>query len=132
MSVLSLFLENSLLKASLSKYYSKERKSKPVTNGEGDDDMDDGVPVLTRVLDLTRPAICALGPLMTHLEVSTCDRHIFSICTVQGCIRYSRKNAVVFVLYQLSTRTSTAAISLNRSRLYHALLPWHTALGLCI
>lgn len=70
------------MQASLSKYYGKERKSKSVASREGDYDMGYGVPVLTRVLDLTRPAICALGPLMTHLEVST-YHHMYSACTVR-------------------------------------------------
>lgn len=80
-----------ILKATLSKYYSKERKSKSAASGDGDDDMDDGVPVLTRVLDLSRPAICALGPLMTHLEVSTCHATVFSIRTMQQSIRHDTR-----------------------------------------
>lgn len=30
----------------------------------------EGAPALTRVLDLARPVICALGTLVTHLEVT--------------------------------------------------------------
>lgn len=58
-------------KASLSKYYGKGCNSTIRGDGWGGD-----VPVLTRVLDLARPAVCALGPLTTHLEVSATCRQI--------------------------------------------------------
>lgn len=61
-----------LWKASLSKYYGKVQQS----TAKGVGGAGDGMPVLTRVLDLARPAVCALGPLMTHLEVSACWRHL--------------------------------------------------------
>ncbi|CAM9797913.1 unnamed protein product, partial [Ectocarpus sp. 12 AP-2014] len=72
------------LKASLSKYYGKGRgSSKPdASEGKKDGDSEGGgdgcAPVLTRVLDLPRPAICALGPLMTHLERFGLDRSLAS------------------------------------------------------
>ncbi|CAM9414281.1 unnamed protein product, partial [Ectocarpus sp. 8 AP-2014] len=70
--------------ASLSKYYGKGRgASKPdASEGEKRGDSEGGgdgcAPVLTRVLDLPRPAICALGPLMTHLERFGLDRSLAS------------------------------------------------------
>lgn len=60
------------LKGSLSKYYGKGCTS--TIRGDGCD-----VPVLTQVLDLARPAVCALGPLMTHLEVSVTCRRLYAI-----------------------------------------------------
>lgn len=60
------------IQASLSEYYGKLKSEggKPTGSGragKGGEESDVGV--LTRVLDLARPVICALGPLMTHLQV---------------------------------------------------------------
>lgn len=64
----AILVSETFSKASLSKYYGKGQKS----TAKGVGGTGDGMPVLTRVLDLARPAVCALGPLMTHLEVSAC------------------------------------------------------------
>eukprot|EP00752_Nemacystus_decipiens_P013477 g11936.t1 len=61
-----------IAQASLSKYYGNGCNS--AVRGEAGCD----VPVLTRVLDLARPAVCALGPLMTHLERFGLDRALAS------------------------------------------------------
>ena len=60
------------IQASLSKYYRKHRSKGGKRAGEGRAGTSGGkgdVGVLTRVLDLARPVICALGPLMAHLQV---------------------------------------------------------------
>lgn len=59
---------------SLTEYYNKHEdkgrhtpaRSTAATTGE----EEGGTAVLTRVLDLARPAVCALGPLVGHLEVN--------------------------------------------------------------
>ena len=57
------------------------------------------VSTITRLLDLPRPAICALGPLMTHLEVTECsiDRLILLLMTVMCdvSIIYRLRNCTV-------------------------------------
>ncbi|CAM9141631.1 unnamed protein product, partial [Laminaria digitata] len=67
--------------ASLSEYYGKLKSEggKPTGSGragKGGEESDVGV--LTRVLDLARPVICALGPLMTHLQRFGLDRALAS------------------------------------------------------
>ncbi|CAM9167363.1 unnamed protein product, partial [Scytosiphon promiscuus] len=67
--------------ASLSKYYGEGpglKSTGRVSTDDGDGSGKDGVPVLTRVLDLTRAAVCALGPLVSHLERFGLDRSLAS------------------------------------------------------
>ena len=58
---------------SLSEYYGKLKgeEGEPTGSGRAGKRGEEGdVGVLTQVLDLARPVVCALGPLMTHLQVS--------------------------------------------------------------
>lgn len=82
-----------LSKASLSKYYGKGQKS--TTTGKGVGRAGDGMPVLARVLDLARPAVCALGPLMTHLEVSACWRHLFGVASFFINVKKTRTSSAI-------------------------------------
>lgn len=64
---------SAIIQASLSEYYGKLKGAggKPMGFGRADKRGEEGdMGVLTQVLDLARPVVCALGPLMTHLQVS--------------------------------------------------------------
>ena len=85
---------SAIIQASLSEYYGnfKGEGGKPTGSGrsgraakrgeEGD------MGVLTQVLDLARPVVCALGPLMTHLQVSGAaflSGHLFPVLYSYYC-----------------------------------------------
>lgn len=73
-------LKQSLVKnkqAALTTYYGKAT-GQSASNGSEGSPADVSVMALKQVLDLPRPAICALGPLIAHLEVRT------YVCTYGG------------------------------------------------